>query len=78
MTKEKEYLEIVLQLKDWHNKKIESFQMILNADEKTKIMIQNDEGHQLELPEKYKEGFMLGIQLAIETLTPFPVNITKS
>lgn len=78
MCKESEYLNIVLQLKDWHDKKIASLQQLVDADEKTKFIVESSEGNQIELPEKHRKGFELGIRLAIETLGSFPVEIKKT
>lgn len=77
MSKEEEYLDIVLQLKDWHDNKIASLQQLVDADEKIKFIIENTEGEQIELPQKHRKGFELGIRLAIETFGTFPVKIEK-
>lgn len=78
MSKKNEYLEIILQLKDWHDNKTASLQQLLDADEKIEFIIENDKGEQIKLPKEHRKGFLCGIQLAIETFGTFPVKIERS
>jgi hypothetical protein len=40
-------------------------------------MIEDQDGQQVELPEKDRKGFLFGIELALEVMGKFPVNIKK-
>ena len=73
-----EYIEIILQLKDWYEQKINSLQMIIDKGDESKITFEDSETNDsADLPEKHKKGFLIGIGVAIEQLGKFPVNIEE-
>jgi hypothetical protein len=78
MTDEEKYVDMILQTKDWYDKKIKSLQQIVDLKDDSKILIQSDDGKEIQLPEEDKKGFILGLILAIDILGEFPINITKT
>ena len=78
MTKEDQYLEIVLQTNEWFDEKREQLKLIIEKTNDSKILFQGKDGEKIELPEDLKKGFYFGIQTAIEVLGEFPVKINKS
>lgn len=75
--KEEQYVEMILQLKEWFEKKVENLNFIIENKNESKILFQGKSGDQVELPEHLKEGFLFGIQMSIEILGEFPVKISK-
>ncbi len=78
MTKAEQYQNIILDLNDWFNKKIENLQVLTDEDNDKKFLFQGDDGKKNELPDDLKKGFCFGIKTAIEVLGNFPVKITKN
>jgi hypothetical protein len=78
MSKKEEYLKMILDTKDWYDERLASLQQIVDLKDDSKIMIQAENGEQIELPEEHKTGFIFGIQLALDVMGKFPINITKS
>lgn len=78
MTKAEQYEKIIFDLKEWFEKRVEHLQIIIDKENESKIIIEGENGEQIELPEELKKGFHFGIQTAIEVLGEFPVKITKN
>lgn len=77
MTKAEEYQRIILDVNDWFQKRKEQLELILNKKSGGKILFEGENGQKVELPENLKEGFFMGVQIALETFGEFPVKITK-
>jgi hypothetical protein len=75
--KEEQYVEMILQLKEWFEQKVENLNFILENKNESKILFEGKDGDQVELPEHLKEGFLFGVQMSIEVLGEFPVKISK-
>jgi hypothetical protein len=75
MTKEDQYLEIILQTNDWFDSKIGQLKLLIDKKSNSKILIEGKNGDKIELPDELKKGFHFGIQIAIEALGEFPVKI---
>lgn len=78
MTKADQHLQLILQTKDWFDKKKEQLQLVIDKKKESKILIEGKDNVQVDLPENLKEGFYLGIQTAIEFFGEFPIKITKN
>jgi hypothetical protein len=76
--KEDQYVEMILQLKEWFDQKVENLTFILENKNESKILFEGKDGDKVELPEHLKEGFLFGIQMSIEVLGEFPVKISKA
>ena len=77
MTKVEKYQSIILATNDWFQKRREQLELILTKKNDSKILFQGENGQKVELPENLKEGFFMGVQIALETFGEFPVKITK-
>jgi hypothetical protein len=77
MAKEDQYLEIILQIDEWFDKKTNQLQLLIDRKSDSKILFEAENGETVELPEEMKKGFYFGIQTAIEVFGEFPVKITK-
>lgn len=77
MTKEEQYQEIILQTKEWFDKKIEQLQLVISKENDSKILFEGKDSEKVELPEEMKKGFYFGIQTAIEVIGEFPVKISR-
>lgn len=78
MTKEEQYQEIILQTNEWFDKKIEQLQLVIDKEKDSKISFEGIDGEMVEMPDHMKEGFFLGIKIAIETFGEFPVKISRA
>lgn len=78
MTKAEQYKKIIFDLKEWFEKRVEHLQIIIDKENESKIIIEGENGEQIELPEELKKGFHFGIQTAIEVFGEFPVKIIKN
>lgn len=77
MTQKEQQLQgIILQTKEWFDNKVSQLNQVIEKNEDSKIFFENKNGDKVELPEEHKKGFIMGIQLAIEVLGKFPVNIS--
>lgn len=77
MTKKEEQLtQIVLHTKEWYDNKISQLNTVIEKKEDSKILFEGENGEKVELPEQHKKGFLMGVQMAIEVLGKFPVNIS--
>jgi hypothetical protein len=77
MAKEDQYLEIILQTNKWFDKKREQLQLLIDNENKSKILIQGKDGDQVEMPEELEKGFYFGIRTALEVIGEFPIKIAK-
>lgn len=73
---EDQLTEIIINTKDWFDSKVENLKELINAPESVKIHFMNDKGDYVELPEKDRKAFMVGVSVAMEVIGKFPVNIT--
>ena len=79
MSKQQQYLEIILQTNEYFESKIKQLKLIIDNKNDSKILFQGKGGDQIELPDELKKGFYFGIQMAIEILGEFPpVKISKN
>lgn len=79
MSTEEKYLDIILSLKEKHEKKLEAMEQIVNLDDGQNILIRGTkDGESFELPEKHRVGFVSGIVLAMGILGEFPVKVERS
>ena len=72
---EEQLTEMIIQTKEWYDKKVSQLELISNKD--YKIKFQGDDEKQSELPEEHRKGFHLGILTALEILGKFPINISN-
>lgn len=77
MTKAEQYEEIILQTNEWFDSKIQQLQLLIDSQKDRKIFFEGKDGEQVALPNEHKKGFLMGIQIAIETMGKFPVKIAK-
>lgn len=70
-------LDIFDQLKQWHDKKIEQLDLILNVPENGRITIKGKEGEGVDLPKENHNIFKAAIAIAKDLFTPFPITIKK-
>lgn len=78
MTKEDQYLEIILQTSEWFDRKKEQLQLVVDKENESKIFFEGEDGEKVALPDELKKGFVLGVKMAIETIGEFPIKIAKS
>ncbi len=55
MASKKEYLEIIIQTKEWFDKKIGQLQLITDEENDLKIIFAGKEGEKVELPDEHKK-----------------------
>ena len=75
--KKQEYLDMILQTKDWYEDKLLDLQSIIDLDKDVKRIVVSSDGDSFELPEEHRTGFILGLITAIDYLGKFPINIKK-
>lgn len=73
-----EYLDMILQTKNWYEDKLLFLQSIIDLDEDKKIMVVSSDDDSIELPEAHRTGFILGLITAVDYLGKFPINIKKN
>lgn len=73
---EDQLTEIIINTKDWFDSKVEELKELIKAPENVKIHFLNDKGDAVELPEKDRKAFIVGVSVAIEVIGKFPVSIT--
>ena len=72
---EQELIEIIIKSKKWFDSKIEQLQRLVDAPADMKINFEGKEGTTIELPDKDRKAFLVGISVAIEIIGKFPINI---
>jgi hypothetical protein len=77
MTQEEQYVEMIIQTKEWFDGKKAQLQSVINLNGESKILFKDKEGKEVELPEEHKKGFIYGITLALEMFGDFPISITR-
>jgi hypothetical protein len=77
MKKSEQYLEIILQTKEWFDNKTKQLKIISENKDESKFLFKGEDGEKIELPDELKKGFILGIITALDVLGDFPVKITR-
>ena len=77
MTKEEEYLEIILQVKEWFDTRVKQLQLITGDETNPQIFFEGLDGDKVQLPDELKKGFHFGVQAAIDVFGEFPVKISR-
>lgn len=80
MTQEEQYVEMIIQTKEWFDGKKAQLQSVIDLNGESKILFkdkEDKEGKEVELPEEHRKGFIYGITLALEMFGDFPISITR-
>lgn len=77
MSKADQYLQMILDTKEWHDNKVGQLQQIVEMKDTSKILFEGKDGEKVALPEEHSKGFIMGIQLALEVIGKFPISISK-
>jgi hypothetical protein len=78
MTDEEKYVEIIVETKKWHDRKISQLEKFRNLTDDQKIFFQDDKGAQTELSAEHRKGFIIGILTALEIIGEYPVKIEQT
>lgn len=77
MSKEKQYVQMIIDTKEWHENKVGQLKLLIEKGAESKIMVQGEDGKQVEMPKEHVKGFIMGVTIALEVFGKFPINITK-
>jgi hypothetical protein len=75
MSKQDKYFNIILDLKERHERLQFSLQSIVDLDPSAKIVIKDNGNNEIEMPKEHIKGFKFGVGLALEMLGNFPVSV---
>lgn len=68
----------IIELKKNYDKNIESLIAISELKDDQKVIFTSNDGHDVELPDSYREGFKIGILAAVDVLGDFGIKVEES
>jgi|GEM_PF-3521370 hypothetical protein len=76
---EQQLVSMIIDLKSWHEKRVENCQMIINQkDADIRLAMEEDEVLEFEADTKEARFIRIGVQLALLQFQPFPITIKQA